>query len=89
MLHKIPQPDFSKISIKRWEFLQNNFFDIVLNNNLEKYSDTEYIHWDKIRFKKPLPPELESNEELWMVIKLFRFYGITPINNKNNKKFRL
>jgi hypothetical protein len=70
--YKIEKPDLLKISEKRKEFLNLNMFEIFNKNNLIKYSNEKYLFWDKIKFQE-LPKELENNEELWYIIKSFRF----------------
>jgi hypothetical protein len=69
--YKIEQPDLSKISIERKNFLNENYYKIYFKYNLEKYSNEKYLFWDKIKFQ-PLPEELENHEELWYIISSVR-----------------
>ncbi len=43
----------------------------LLPTDLGKDRDDEYIHWDKMR-RKPLPPELSSHEDWWLLTKFRR-----------------
>lgn len=57
--------------------------DIFLKNNFHKYSDEEYLYWDKIKFKT-IPKWIKDNKELWGFIKFMRKLNyITPISNWN------
>ncbi|MCX6745322.1 MAG: Fic family protein [Candidatus Parcubacteria bacterium] len=57
--------------------LDNVFKHLTADNKAEifdfikSYVGTEYLYWDKIKFKEPIPKGI-SKEELWSIIKLFR-----------------
>lgn len=78
--YKIEKANLSKISKERLEFLKNNMYKIYFENNLQNYSDEKYLYWDKVKFLE-LPKDLESNEELWYIIKNMRFWIPTFIKN--------
>lgn len=80
--YKIEKPDLSKISEKRKDFINSNIFDIFYKNNLWIYLNDKYYYWNKIKFQK-IPKELKSSEELWYVIKFFRSWNRTLIENNN------
>ncbi|MDQ7022604.1 MAG: Fic family protein [Candidatus Gracilibacteria bacterium] len=63
-------------------------FNIYNKNNLGKYSNEKYYFRDKIKFQQ-LPEELESCEELWYIIKLFRIGNPTLIKDNNSKRFTI
>lgn len=86
--YKLEKPDLSKISKKRLEYLNNNIYKIYFENNLYIYSNEKYLYWDKVKYLS-LPKELESNEELWYVIKSMRFWLPMPIKNKQWDYFML
>jgi hypothetical protein len=89
LLKKIEKPDLSVISKERINFIENNLSDIYYKNNLHKYSDEEYLYWDKIKFKE-IPKELRSSEELWFVIKSMRLLNTqTIIKSEDNKYFKM
>jgi len=57
--------------------------DIIINNKLYKYSDEDYLYWDKIKYKK-IPRWIQNNQELWWYIKFMRNLNyITPISTEN------
>ena len=69
--------DINKISITKEKI------DIFLNNNINKYSDENYLYWDKIKYKD-IPEWIKNNQELWWYIKFMRNLNyITPISNEN------
>lgn len=62
--------------------------DVFLNNNLNKYSDENYLYWDKIKYKE-VPKGIKNNKELWWFIKFMRNLNyITPISNENGEFFK-
>ena len=61
-------------------------FEIFNKYNLWKFSNEKYYFWDKIKFQE-LPKELKNHEELWYIIKYFRFWTQTIIKDKNWKSF--
>lgn len=48
----------------------SRIFDL-LSTNLGKDQDTEYLHWDKLKYK-PLPDQITNHEEWWYLTKLRR-----------------
>ncbi len=46
----------------------------------------QYLHWDELRYKKPLPVNWTS-EEVWANLKFRRNYRMLPFSNKNSQKF--
>lgn len=51
-------------------FTRENF-EIYTKNNLERYSDEEYIYWDKLKYKD-LPEGIKEHKDLWAMVKFFR-----------------
>ncbi|MDR1944888.1 MAG: hypothetical protein LBQ59_02085 [Candidatus Peribacteria bacterium] len=51
--------------------LNSDKFQAYFINNLQKYSDKEYLYWDKIKFKD-VPNEFKNIHELWSFIKFMR-----------------
>ncbi len=86
--YKIEKPDLSKISEKRKSFLNSEIFYIYTKYNLSKYSNDKYYFWDKIKFQE-LPDELKNYEELWYIIKYFRYSVPMLIKDKNGRNFIL
>ena len=80
--YRIEQPDLSKIWTKRKAYLSENKYVIYFKYWLEKYSNEQYLFWDKIKFQK-LPEELETHEELWYIIINVRLLYNTNIKTKN------
>ena len=88
-LYRIPTPDLSQISVERKSYISEKLWDIYRNNQLERYSDERYLAWEKVRYLE-LPPELQSHEELWYVIRLFRFaHIVTPVKNIDGSFFTI
>lgn len=87
-LYQILTPDLTTISPERMKFLSEEVYNIYFKNNLEKYSDEKYYPWDKIKFLE-LPPELISHEELWFVVRAFRYGRPTPVKNIDGTSFKL
>ncbi len=88
MLYQIEKPDLSKISKERDEFLRKNMIEIYIEGKLDKYQNEQYLSWSKLRYVA-LPERVESPEELWYLIKFFRFGQPTPIKTEDNKSFTL
>lgn len=87
--YKIEKVDFSKISKKRKEYINENLLEIYIDNSLFKFSWKKYLYWDKIKFQN-IPDQLENAEELWYVIKKMRFFSMpTYLKNEQDKVFRL
>lgn len=62
--------------------------DIFFKNNLNKYSDEDYLYWDKIKYKN-IPEWIKDNKELWWCIKFMRNLNyITPISNESWNFFK-
>ncbi|MDR2411512.1 MAG: hypothetical protein LBD88_02825 [Candidatus Peribacteria bacterium] len=40
-------------------------------NDLQRYSNKNYLYWDEIKFKK-VPKEFKNSKEVWGFIKLMR-----------------
>jgi hypothetical protein len=78
--YKLEQPDLSTISPERKAYLSENKYSLYFQYNLGQYSDEKYLYWDKIRFHD-IPPELESHEELWYVIRSCRILRRTVIRD--------
>ena len=69
--------DINNISITKEKI------DIFLKNNVSKYSDKDYLYWDKIKYKT-LPKWIKNNKELWGYIKFMRNLNyISPISDDN------
>lgn len=86
MLFQLKKPDLSKInSGKMMEVLGKNNSSEILDfvKNLDK---TEYLFWDKIKYKEPSPKGI-SKEMLWKIVKFFRSHEKTPIMDENGKYF--
>lgn len=63
-------------------------FDIFFSNWLEKYSDEEYLYWDKIKYKN-IPKWISDSQELWGMVKLLRNNNISsPIKTENGNYFK-
>ena len=86
MKYKIDKYNFWNIKPERFEFLDKNYLSIYFLNNLQKYSDKNYLYWDDIKFKK-LPKELENNEELRYIIKKVRFLFPTIVKSESWEYF--
>lgn len=62
--------------------------EIYVSNNLKRYSDEEYIYWDRIKYKE-LPSGIKDHEDLWAMIKFFRMTAHkTPIQIENGGAFQ-
>ncbi len=61
-------------------------FHIYVKYDLEEYSDEKYYPWEKVKYLT-LPPELESPEELWYIIRWRRYGRSTPIQNTDGTRF--
>ena len=79
-------PDLSKISMERRNFLSKEAHRIYAENSLDQYSNEKYLSWDKVRYLE-LPSDCISHEELWFVIRSFRYGRPTPIKNLDGNYF--
>ena len=79
-------PDLSKISMERRNFLSKEAHRIYTENSLDQYSNEKYLSWDKVRYLE-LPSDCISHEELWFVIRSFRYGRPTPIKNLDGNYF--
>lgn len=50
--------------------------DIFFENQLSKYSDNDYLYWDKIKYKE-LPEWINNHKDLWWCIKFMRILSYT------------
>jgi len=63
-------------------------FDIFFKNNLNKYSDEDYLYRDKIKYKD-IPKWIHDSKELWWFIKFMRNLNyITPISDEKWEFFK-
>lgn len=60
----------------------------LLPSDIGKDLGTEYLHWDKFRFK-PLPEGIENHEEWWYLTKIRRSNNFRdlPFKSKNERPF--
>lgn len=60
----------------------------LLPTDVGKDRDMEYLHWDKMRYK-PLPEDVNSHEEWWLVTKLRRSsaYRKLPFKSVDGRDF--
>lgn len=73
---------FEELSITREKI------DIYMNHNLDKYSDENYLYWDKIKYKE-VPEWFKDNNELWWFTKFMRNLNyVSPITNDDWKHFK-
>lgn len=89
MIFKLEKPDISKYESK-------DIFKVLASNGeaevfdyIKKSSASEYLYWDKLRYKEPSPTDV-SKELLWMIVKFFRTTKSqkAPIKDKNGKIFK-
>lgn len=85
MLYTLPKPDLAKLSSKE---ITDALSNSQLIDFIKKYSDKEYLYWDKIRYKEPAPKDI-SKEVIWKTTKIFREsrFKSTPIKDKYGKFF--
>lgn len=76
----------SSLSDERKKYLSEKIFQIYVQYDLEQYSDEKYYPWEKVKHLT-LPPELESPEELWYIIRWRRYGRPTPIRNTDGTRF--
>lgn len=88
MKYIIEKYNFWNISKERLDYLNKNIFNIYFFNNLQRYSDKEYLYRDKIKYKE-LPKEVRNKEELWYIIKSMRFLIPTIIKSEKWENFRI
>lgn len=72
-----------------WELtISKEKIDIFIKEWLNKYSDFEYLYWDKVKHKK-IPEGFKDHKELWGFIKFMRSLNyITPVRTEKEKHFR-
>ncbi len=87
MLFELQKPDLSNIN-------RNDLYDILIDLKRDdvrefvtKFSKSEYLYWDNIRYKEPSPQDI-SKEMLWSMIKLVRRQNSIPIAAIEDKKGR-
>ena len=74
--------NIDKLSITR------ETFNIFHKNELNKYSDEDYLYWDKIKYKT-VPTWIKDNKELWWIIKCMRNLNyFTPIITEKWEHFK-
>lgn len=78
-------PDLSKdlYGAKKFSLKRRHTVSI---NSLDQYSNEKYLSWDKVRYLE-LPSDCISHEELWFVIRSFRYGRPTPIKNLDGNYF--
>lgn len=71
MKFTLQKPDLSKISESEVSavFLDDKKAEVF--DFIKKVTDSEYLYWDKIRYKEPFPSEV-SKEILWALIRFIR-----------------
>jgi len=76
-----------KCDIKKLSITQEKI-DIYFKEKLNKYSDEEYLYWDKIKYKN-IPEWFNDNKELWGIIKIMRTPNIiSPIKTETWNFFK-
>jgi hypothetical protein len=60
----------------------------ILPTNIGKDRASEYLHWDKLRYK-PLPEQIANHEEWWFITKFRRenSYRTLPLKSKSGNPF--
>lgn len=94
MIYLLEKPKYSKDEqIKSLElFIKLNEKKSTITEELfKKSAQPEYLYWDKIKYKKPLPDGISNSEIFWSLIKTLRRVQSceTVIRNENNIFFRL
>lgn len=88
MYFKLKKPNISGIQPEQISKIFNAKNKAEIFTYVKKFINTEYIYWDKLQYKEPLP-EGVSKEELWVLIKILRESQRTKsvILDKNQKEF--
>lgn len=94
MIYSLEKPKYSKDEqIKSLElFIKlNEQKSAIIEELFKKTAQPEYLYWDKIKYKKPLPNGISNSENFWFLIKILRKVQSceTVIRNENNIFFRL
>jgi Fic family protein len=88
MFFELEKPNINDVMVKEAldALTGDNKMDIF--DFIQKLSSSEYLYWDKIRYKEPFPKGI-SREALWTIIKVIRTSQNlkTIINNKKGEKF--
>ncbi|MFH1565077.1 MAG: Fic family protein [bacterium] len=89
MLYLLEKPQ--KTSDEKNLDLLSKFSQKDLDEFFKTTSYPEYLYWDKIKYKKPLPQGISTPEDYWPLIKFFRKIQSyeTVIRNEYNIYFRI
>lgn len=68
---KLEKPNLSKINKEELSSVFTNENKAGILNFIKRSVESEYLYWDKIRYKEPSPRGI-SKEVLWAIIKVFR-----------------
>lgn len=89
MFYKLKKPNLDKIKKEELSKALLNQENNGIFEFIKKINEPDYLYWDKIQYKKPLPKDIEP-EILWMIIKFIRQSSFlsTPIKDTNNQQFQ-
>ena len=82
MKFTLEKPDLTKIDLKK--IISELRSPLEYDEFVKKYLTSEYIYWDKFKYKKPLPKIL-SKEDVWYYIKMLRKFRFTKTIIKDEK----
>ena len=86
-LHKIETPqidlDYTGINIQL-------VIDPVVADAIRK-TNTDYLHWEQLKYKSWIPKQFSSKEKFWALIKMLRLANSspTPIRDTKNQNFHM
>lgn len=72
-----------------WDFsITKELFNEYFKQEIYKYSDEDYLYWDKVKYKDFQPP-IKNHEELRWIIKFTRATGyFSPVKTPNGEFFK-
>lgn len=89
MIYRLEKPNLSKIGDEEISKAFNGENKVAVFDFIKKTIDSDYLYWDKIRYKEPSPHGM-SKEVLWKVVKFIRESQSlkTIIKDKNGENFK-
>ncbi|TSC84938.1 MAG: Uncharacterized protein G01um101413_322 [Parcubacteria group bacterium Gr01-1014_13] len=81
----LDKPNLKNIDVKKVTEALFNSEGQKLRGFIDSLNEPDYLFWDKVKYKEPLPNKDLTKEELWQTVKMMRH--ITSINTiiKNEK----